>query len=108
MSGISELKERVRIERPITTDDGFGGKGVTWTELATVFAEVKPVQGAITEREREVADQRNAYAGYRITARLRTDVTAAMRVVWKTHTLLIHSLHERDTFLSMLCYEENL
>lgn len=108
MSSASDLKERVRIERPVATDDGYGGKTITWTELATVFAEVKPVQGAITERERLVADQRNAYSGYRVAVRLRTDVTAAMRVIWKTRTLLIHSLHEREVYLSMLCYEENV
>jgi len=108
MSSASDLKERVRIERPTSSDDGYGGKTITWNEVATVFAEVMPVQGAITERERLVAGQRSAYAGYRITVRLRTDVTAAMRVVWKTRTLLIHSLHEREAFLSMLCYEENV
>jgi SPP1 family predicted phage head-tail adaptor len=108
MSLASELREQVRVERPVTVDDGYGGKTISWNELATVFAEVKPLSGIVNARERLVGDQREASAGYRVIIRLRTDVTAAMRIIWKTHILLIHSLHERDATLSLLCYEENI
>lgn len=106
MTLASELRERVRIERPVTADDGYGGKSVTWSELATVFAEVKPLIGILNERL--VGEQRTANAGYRVAIRYRSDVTAAMRLVWKSHILLIHSLHEMETTLSMLTYEEAL
>ena len=106
MSLASQLNQRIRIERPSRADDGYGGTSVTWVELASVFAEVKPVFGAV--HEREVGAQRVSNAGYRILIRARTDVTAAMRIIWKGHVLLIHSLHEGDATLHILCYEENL
>lgn len=106
MSNASVLKERVRIEYLSATNDGYGGKTQSWTTLATVFAQVEPIFSA--QSERDVADQRSANAGYRVRIRLRTDIAASMRLIWKTHTLLIHSIHEQEDLLSMLTYEENL
>lgn len=109
MSLASKLKERVTIESPRLIDDGYGGKTRTWTPLATAFAQVEPVAAMTGGRERRVGEQREAIAGYRVTLRLRADVSAAMRIIWKHHTLLIHSLHERDDVtLQLLCYEENI
>lgn len=106
MTLASELKERVRIEQQSTTTDEFGGQSIGWSELATVFAAVEPVQNTV--REREVAGQVSAIAGYRVRIRLRGDVDASMRLIWKGHTLGIHSLHETPTTLELLTYEENL
>lgn len=106
MSLSSTLSQRVRIERPVTSPDGYGGQTISWQELVTVFAEVKPVFGAVSERV--VGEQRQAQAGYRVMLRARDDVTAAMRLVWKNRVLLIHSLHEGDGVLNLLCYEENV
>ena len=106
MTLASKLTERVTIQYPAMIDDSYGGKTIAWTDLVTVFAEVLPVYVGITERV--IADQTSATAGYRVNIRARTDVTAAMRVIWKTHTLPIHSLHETEHTLSILTYEENL
>lgn len=106
MSLTSRLRERVRIEYPMTTNDEYGGKVIAWAELAKVFAEVTAVPSAITEHM--IGQQRQSSAGYRVTMRYRADVTAAMRLVWKTHTLMIHSLHESDFTLNILSYEENV
>lgn len=106
MSIASLLRERVRIEMPLAIDDGYGGKAILWSPLATVFAQVEPI--FVGQMERTVADQRSANAGYRVRMRLRTDVEASMRIIWKNHTLVIHSLHEQGEILSILTYEENL
>ena len=106
MSYASLLNERVTIQQPVETDDSYGGKIVGWSELTTCFAQVQPL--LVTQGEHLAAEQIASYAGYRITMRLRTDVTAAMRIVWKTHTLNIHSLHEQGEVISILAYEENL
>jgi SPP1 family predicted phage head-tail adaptor len=106
MSISSLLRERVRIEYLASGDDGYGGKTAVWAELATVFAQVEPLY--VGQSERSVADQRTAYAGYRVRVRMRNDVAASMRVIWKTHTLTIHSIHEQGEILSILTYEENI
>jgi SPP1 family predicted phage head-tail adaptor len=106
MSVASLLRERVRIERLVATDDGYGGQTLNWSELATVFAQVEPIY--VGQTERAVADQRTANAGYRVRVRIRGDVEASMRVIWKNHVLVIHSLHEQGEILSILTYEENV
>ncbi len=100
---LNRLDQRVRIEQPTTTSDGAGGQVVMWAELATVYAEVVPVGTSLSERN--VAEQLQARAGYRVTIRARTDVTAAMRLIWKTHTLQIVSMHARDAMLEMVALE---
>jgi SPP1 family predicted phage head-tail adaptor len=102
----SKLNERVRIEKLSTATDGYGGQVQSWIELATVFAQVEPIYSIQTEQE--IAAQRQSKAGYRVRIRVRTDVNASMRIVWKTHTLQIHSLHEQGDVLSILTYEENV
>jgi SPP1 family predicted phage head-tail adaptor len=102
----SSLRERIRIEKPIATDDGYGGQTRSWQEVATVFAQVLPMY--LNQGEHEVASQRNARAGYRINIRMRGDLDASMRIIWKTHMLNIHSLHEQGDVLGMLTYEEQL
>lgn len=106
MSVASLLRERVRIERLVASDDGFGGRTLNWSELATVFAQVEPIY--VGQNEREIADQRSASAGYRVRVRIRNDVEASMRIVWKNHILAIHSLHEQGEILSILTYEESI
>jgi SPP1 family predicted phage head-tail adaptor len=96
----------VRIETPVAIDDGYGGKAISWNPLATVFAQIEPI--FVGQTERAVADQRSANAGYRVRIRFRQDVEASMRIIWKSHTLAIHSLHEQGEILSVLTYEENL
>jgi head-tail adaptor len=102
----SLLKERVDIQQPIRTVDELGGANIAWTPVVSVWAQVEPVLG--TARERETGAQLLASAAYRVRIRTRTDINAAMRLVWKTHTLTIHSLHERAEVLELLAYEEAL
>ena len=106
MSVASLLRERVRIEQLTRSDDGYGGSTASWGELATVFAQVEPILSS--SNESASAGQRSAYAGYRVRVRMRSDVDASMRIIWKTHTLTIHSLHEQGEILSILTYEENV
>lgn len=107
MSGLaSRLHERVRIEQAQEEIDEFGGVTIEWEELATVWAEVRPLSG--TAREHEVAAQPTAVAGYRVIMRVRDDVHAGMRLVWKGRTLSIASLHEESETLTLLAYEEGI
>jgi SPP1 family predicted phage head-tail adaptor len=105
MSIASQLNQRVRIEYLAVADDGYGGKTGSWTELATVFAAIEPVYSSVGEEP--VGDQLQARAGYRVKMRYRGDVDAAMRILWKSHILTIHSLHEAGELLNILTYEED-
>ncbi|MFX4223539.1 MAG: phage head closure protein [Thalassobaculum sp.] len=73
-----DLTERVTFQRQVRVDDGGGGTEVTWQNVVTVDAQVRPLSG----RERLQADQLQASANYRMTIRRRTDLDESMRVVW--------------------------
>lgn len=46
MGRAGALDQRITIERETLTDDGAGGKLSTWATLATVWGEVKPMNGS--------------------------------------------------------------
>lgn len=102
----SRLSERVRIEQAQEEVDEFGGVSIAWEELAIVWAEVRPI--ASVTREREVAAQPTAIAGYRVVIRKRDNVHAGMRLVWKGRVMLIETLHEENETLVLVAYEEGL
>lgn len=105
MSGLaSRLRERVTIEQPERTPDGYGGQEVSWSTLATVFAEVVPLTQNV--RERSIADQVRAVAAYRVRIRARDDVDASMRLQWRGHVLHVHAVHAHGELTELLTYEE--
>ncbi len=106
MSTVNDLSERVDIQQRVATSDGFGGQDITWTTLATVFADVQPT--ATLSREHGEADQRNVVAGYRVRIRLRDDMDASMRFQWKGHVLQIYSMLVKSEVFEFQTYEEQL
>ncbi|MCI0546838.1 MAG: phage head closure protein [Candidatus Rokubacteria bacterium] len=75
MSRLSRLNRRLVLEAPERAEDGAGGADVTWSEVATLWAEVAPAGG----REALRAEAVTAEATHRITIRRRRDVAPAMR-----------------------------
>jgi len=76
----SDLRHRVTIQTPVRTGDGQGGATVTWTDVATVWAQVTPGTGG----ERVIAHGLREQSPYDVRIRYRPDVTAACRLVWTT------------------------
>lgn len=87
-----QLRERITIQQAVETPDGGGGSSVVWTDLATLWAEVRPLSG----RERLQAQQIEASVDYRVTIRYRSDVDAGMRVVWGALTMNIRAVYNED------------
>jgi SPP1 family predicted phage head-tail adaptor len=92
VSAAGRLRERVVIEAPIRAGDGAGGTMVTWTPLATMWAEMRMLTGAeVTLGERD-----EARSPVIATIRFRDDVTAEMRLVWRGRALNIRALRDPD------------
>ena len=92
MKMIAELRHRVSLLEPVESDDGAGGRTVTWNERDTVWAEVVPMRGD----EREWAEALTAETGYRVTLRYRGDLTRDMRIGFDGGVLEIRSLADPD------------
>lgn len=97
MAGLKEtgqLRHRIEIQRKTRgASDGAGGNiSETWTTLKKVWAKFEPLSG----REIAVADQIVHRQLCRFTIRRRTDVTAAMRVIYKNRTFAISGVRDID------------
>tara|TARA_B100001123_G_C14594295_1_gene743279 strand:- start:165 stop:494 length:330 start_codon:yes stop_codon:yes gene_type:complete len=95
MSGLAtRLNRRVTLEQPVRSSDGAGGASISWSLLATVWAEVRSRGGSGAESLLTgalVDDHR-----IEVTIRYRRDVTAAMRVVIAGETYQIQSVENVD------------
>jgi SPP1 family predicted phage head-tail adaptor len=86
-----ELDQRVTIQRETREDDGQGGAVLSWKDIATVWAHVRPMSG----RERERAGAVNAEARYLIVIRYRNDIDESDVVVWNGKRFNIRFAKER-------------
>lgn len=82
------LDQRITLQRKARASDGMGGYTETWSDLETVWAEVRPLGS------REVWDAMRVSAETRFRARIRWKgdangapyYTSADRVTWKGRT----------------------
>jgi SPP1 family predicted phage head-tail adaptor len=79
MINVGRFNQRITVQKPSTSVDALGQRVETWTELATVWAQAQPLRG----REYFSAGEVNSDAAVRFRLRYRSDVTGAMRVLWR-------------------------
>lgn len=99
-----KLRHRVKLQTLTRTPDAGGGYTETWTDTATVWAAVEPLQG--TERLR--AMQVSPTLSHRIRMRYRANVTSAMQAVYNGRAFDITSVidpGERHRELELLVEE---
>ena len=83
---LSELRQRVKILRPIAEEDAVGnlieqGKA----EVATVWAKVLPYAAKISDGYAEKVDE----VSYRIVIRYREDIAVTDIIEWRDKTLIM-------------------
>lgn len=100
-----DLRHRVTIQAEQRSDDGYGGSSLpTWSTVATVWAEVKPLKG----REQLHGQQLEGRVTHRIIMRYRAGVTAANRLLFGTRAFNIRSVvnvDERGRWLEIMAEE---
>ena len=89
---IGKLRERIVIERPLRTPDGAGGHTISWTEHASLWAEVISLKGT----ELMLGERGEAREIYRVVIRYRADVTNVMRIRWRDRELDIRAALDPD------------
>lgn len=101
-----KLRERVTIQQEVVTRDTFGAEVNPWTDVATVWASVRP--GSSGERFISAADQVQATITHTVRIRYRAGLTPKMRLKWEGRYLGIQSVVEPDgrtRELVLLCLE---
>ena len=98
---LGAMRHRVTIQSQTRTSDGGGGQFVTWSDVDTVYASIKPASGS----ERLFGDQLEERVSTTITIRHRRDVTFKNRIKYSstvdgqnyTRTFNIRRVINRDT-----------
>ena len=75
-----KMTERVTFQSKSVTKNTLGEEVVTWVDVATVWAEARPLRG----REFYAANQTQQVVDVRFIVRARTGLTVDMRLLWKT------------------------
>lgn len=79
MINAGTMDQRVTLRMQGTTQDALGQVVAGWTDIATVWARVRPAKG----REYEAAGAEQAAGDVEMEIRHRAGVTSAMRVRWR-------------------------
>lgn len=75
-----KMTERVTFQSKSVTKNTLGEEVVTWGDVATVWAEARPLRG----REFYAANQTQQVVDVRFIVRTRAGLTVDMRLLWKT------------------------
>lgn len=89
---IGAMRSRVTLQAPVETDDGAGGVVVSWVDVASVWAEVRPRRGG----EGLWADAPAGRLTSEIVMRWRDDVWPGMRLVAGERTFDIRAAYDPD------------
>lgn len=103
-----KLRHRVVIQSPVATQDQDTGEAlITWSDIATVWAEIAP----ISAREFVASDREDSKITTRITIRYRDDIDASMRLYHASKDFYYNIegiLSDRDSgleYLTLPCSE---
>lgn len=99
-----QLRKRVIIQQRSQTQDDYGQPLQTWTDVATVYAGIEPLNG----RELLAAQAVNSEVSHNVTMRYRTGITPAMRLNYQGRLFNIHTIldeNERHRMLTLQCSE---
>ena len=101
---IGELRHRVRLQARVLTSDGGGGYGESWSDLAEIWARIRPVAGI----ELTFAEQRQHRVTHEVTIRYRLSIQPSQRLIYDGRALYILGIvnaDERNAFLTLHCEE---
>lgn len=102
-----ELRERITLQVETDTRDQVGGRVVTWSDQASLWAEIRPASA----REAWQRSQMQASAAWTVVLRWRTDITVRNRIKWRGRYFMIRGVtneDQRHRYLTLACDELNV
>lgn len=96
--------QRVTLQRFTTTVGPFGQKIITWTDVGTYWAQVRPASG----QERLVGQNIQAETTHAVNMLMATEITQADRLVFEGRILNIKqaiNVNEKNVEYRLMCLE---
>lgn len=103
---IRDLRQRIKFQSLSRTSDDQGGWTEAWTDVAEVWAEVRPVSAS----ERYFSQRIEMNTTHKITIRWIEDLTSEMRIVFGTRIFQIHGIRREneERWFLLIDAEENV
>lgn len=79
MLKVQDLDQRITLQRRVVVQDVYGQDTITWTDIATVWAQCQQLRG----REFFAAAQTQQESSVKVRIRYRTDVDQTCRLIWR-------------------------
>jgi SPP1 family predicted phage head-tail adaptor len=101
---IGELRHRVRLQALALASDGGGGYTESWSDLAEIWARVRPLTGV----ELTLGEQRQHRVTHEVIIRYRPGIQPGQRLIYDGRALYILGIvnaDERNAFLALHCEE---
>ena len=98
------LDKQITLQGKTLTRDSFGGETITYTDLDTIWANIRTVSG----REFYLAKTVNSEHTFEITIRYRTDTSTLRRVKYLDRYFDIEFVIDREMsriWLTLICIE---
>lgn len=91
------LRKRVTVQQRQITRNSYGEEVTMWSDVATVWADVRaPILADTRERDEGRVNQIQATVMYDIEIRYREGLDPTMRMLYAGQTLNIHSITDPD------------
>lgn len=99
----STLKHQLVLQQRSTSADGVGGFTRSWSDVATLWAEIVPISGS----EKFAYEQQTSRQRYRIKLRYRSDITPGMRLFETASSRVfdiksVINTHEQDKIIEIV------
>jgi SPP1 family predicted phage head-tail adaptor len=103
---IRDLRQRIKFQSLVRTSDDQGGWTEAWTDVAEVWAEIKPASAS----ERYFSQRIEMNTSHKITIRWMEGLTPEMRVQFEGRIFQIHGIRREneERWFLLIDAEENV
>lgn len=103
---VGQLSRRLTIQQSVSTPDDAGGSDTSWSDVATVWAKIRPLHG----NEKLIGDTVTSRISHKVTIRFRSDLLPSLRFASDERffdILSVVNIDEQNIWLECLCTEVN-
>jgi SPP1 family predicted phage head-tail adaptor len=89
---IGELRKRVTIQAETSVADGAGGYALAWTDVSTVWAEIRPISG----NKIFIAQHLEGHVTHQVFMRFQSGITTDMRLTYNGRLFNVRAVLNTD------------
>lgn len=92
MTNSGNLRKQITLQSEMPSGDNAGGYGLSWTNVMTVWVEIKPITG----QKIFIDSHLEGHTTHQVTMRYQSGVTTDMRMVYNSRVFNIRAVLNTD------------